>query len=56
MFDVISFGSAVLDVFVKSPELKILKTDKVFTGEALIVPYGAKCEVEKLVVITLCNL
>ena len=50
MFDVISFGSAVLDVFVKSPELKILKTDKVFTGEALIVPYGAKCEVEKLVV------
>lgn len=50
MFDVISVGSATLDVFLKSPDLKLLKTDEVFTGQAIIVPYGAKCEVEKLVV------
>jgi ribokinase len=49
-YDVISVGSATLDVFTKSPELKLLKTDKVFTGEAIMAPYGAKCEVSKLVV------
>ncbi|HUS59788.1 MAG TPA: carbohydrate kinase family protein [Nevskiaceae bacterium] len=50
MFDVISIGSATLDVFIKSSDLKLLKTDEVFTGEAIIAPYGAKCEVEKLVI------
>lgn len=49
-YDTISFGSATLDVFVKSPELKLLKTSRVYTGEALIAPYRAKCEVEKLVI------
>lgn len=49
MFDVVSVGSATLDVFLKSPDLKLLKTDQVFTGRAIIAPYGAKCEVEKLV-------
>lgn len=50
MFDLISIGSATLDVFIKSPDLKLLKTDEVFTGEAIIAPYGTKCEVEKLVI------
>ena len=50
MFDIISIGSATLDVFIKSSDLKLLKTDEVFTGEAIIAPYGAKCEVEKLVI------
>ena len=49
-YDVISFGSATLDVFIKSPDLKVAKSNEVYTGQALIVPYGAKCEVEKLVV------
>jgi ribokinase len=49
-FDVISIGSATVDVFIKSGELKLLKTDQVFTGQALIAPYGAKCEVDHLVV------
>lgn len=49
-FDVTSIGSAVLDVFIKSPDLKILKTDAVFTGTAIIAPYGAKTEVEQLVI------
>lgn len=48
--DVMSFGSAVLDVFIKSPDLKVMQTNEVFTGEALVIPYGAKCEVEELVV------
>jgi len=52
MFDVISIGSAFLDVFIKSPDLKILKTDAVFTGTAIIAPYGAKAEVEELVLTT----
>lgn len=50
MYDVISVGSAILDVFIKSPDLQLLKTKEVFTGEAIMVPYGAKCEVEKLVI------
>jgi len=49
-FDVISFGSAIVDVFIKSPDIQVEKSTKVYTGKALIVPYGAKCEVEKLVV------
>lgn len=50
MFDTISIGSATLDVFLKSPDLKILKTDEFFTKEAIAVPYGTKSEVDKLVI------
>jgi len=50
MFDVISVGSATLDVFIKSSDLKLLKTDKVFTGTAIIAPYGTKAEVQELVI------
>lgn len=49
MFDVVSIGSATLDVFLKVPELTVLPTKEVFTGEALLLPYGGKCEVEQLV-------
>ncbi|MBN1263672.1 MAG: carbohydrate kinase family protein [Candidatus Pacebacteria bacterium] len=49
-FDVISIGSATLDVFLESKELKLLKTPKVFTGRALIAPYGAKSEVSRLLI------
>ncbi|HUW22310.1 MAG TPA: carbohydrate kinase family protein [Candidatus Bathyarchaeia archaeon] len=49
-YDVISFGSATLDVFIKSKDFQVLGTNKVFTGQALIVPYGAKCEVDQLMV------
>ena len=50
MFDIISFGSATLDVFIKSSALKLLKTDEVFTGQAIMAPYGSKLDVEKLVI------
>lgn len=49
-YEVISIGSATVDVFVQSEEFKLLKTKKVFTGEALLVPYGAKSEVSGLTV------
>lgn len=47
-FDVISIGSAILDIFVKSSELGVLKTTKSFTGKLTTAPYGAKCDVEEL--------
>lgn len=49
-YDTISFGSATLDVFIKSPEIKVEESKRMFTGKALIAPYGAKCEVEELVI------
>lgn len=49
-FDTISFGSAVLDAFVTSPDLKVIKSDQFFTGKAIAVPYGTKSEVERLVI------
>ena len=49
-YDVISIGSATLDVFVEAKDLKLLETKKVFTNQALMIPYGAKCEVERLTV------
>lgn len=49
-FDVISFGSAILDVFVKSPEAKLVKSKAADAEKDLVFPYGAKCEVEKLVI------
>lgn len=49
-YDIISIGSATLDVFLKSTDFKLMKTDEVFTGEALLVPYGSKNEVNQLLV------
>ena len=47
-FDIISFGSAILDVFLKSPDFQIVKTKNVFTQRSLIIPYGVKLEVSDL--------
>jgi len=51
-YDVISFGSAVLDVFLKSPEIKIVDSKEFFNKKALLLPYGVKSEVEELVVVS----
>jgi len=48
-FEVISFGSAILDVLLKSPDFQIAKTKKAFTQSSLIIPYGVKSEVSDLV-------
>lgn len=49
-YDVISFGSAILDVFLKSSDIKVIKSKEVFTGEALVLPYGIKSEVSDLLI------
>lgn len=49
-FDVISFGSATLDVFLKSPDFQLVKSKKAFTGEVLMIPYGIKSEVSDLAI------
>lgn len=51
-YDVISFGSAILDVFIKSPEIKISKSENAYAPEMLILPYKAKVEVSDL---TICS-
>jgi ribokinase len=49
-FDTLSFGSAVLDVFLTSPEIKVIRSNEFFTDKAIAVPYGTKSEVERLVI------
>ena len=49
-YDVISFGSAVLDVFLKSPDFRLTKTKGAFATQSLMIPYGVKSEVSDLVV------
>lgn len=49
-YDVISIGSATLDVFIKCPDLKILETNEFAAGQAIAAPYGSKSEVEKLMI------
>lgn len=48
--DVISFGSAVLDVFLKSSDFRLVKNKGVFTTQSLVIPYGVKSEVSDLVI------
>lgn len=48
-FEVIAFGSAILDVLLKSPDFQIAKTKKAFTQSSLMIPYGVKSEVSDLV-------
>lgn len=45
MFDVISFGTATLDVFLRSPEMKVSGSD---TDKNICVRYGAKIEVGEI--------
>ncbi|HCM36750.1 MAG: hypothetical protein A3J30_03185 [Candidatus Wildermuthbacteria bacterium RIFCSPLOWO2_02_FULL_47_9c] len=48
MFDVITIGSAVRDVFVQSRDFKVLKTKVFKTGEALAMSLGSKLYIEDL--------
>jgi len=47
-YDVITFGSAILDAFVTSPDFRILNSHRSLTGRFLAVPYGTKTEVTDL--------
>jgi sugar/nucleoside kinase (ribokinase family) len=49
VFDIITFGSATRDIFVRSEELKIIESKEFLTGKALAVGAGEKVNVEELV-------
>lgn len=48
MFEVVTFGSAILDIMVKSKDFKVLKSHQVKGGVALCEIYGGKSEVEQI--------
>jgi ribokinase len=47
-YDVITFGSATLDVFVQSPDFRIIQSGRSITGSLLALPYGIKAEVTRM--------
>lgn len=49
MFDIITIGSAVRDVFLKSKYFRIIKSEKFFTGKAECFSLGSKIPIEELV-------
>lgn len=51
-YDVITIGSASRDVFLNSPEFKILGDSEFTTGQAMCLPLGSKIEVNKIVFAT----
>lgn len=46
MYDIVTFGSATLDVFMKSKKLKVVKSDKFHTKKGLCVPLGSKLHIK----------
>lgn len=49
MYDIITFGSAARDIYLKSGSFKIIKDDNGFvTGEGICLPLGSKIEVEDI--------
>jgi ribokinase len=49
-YDVVTFGSAILDVFIESPDIWLKDDKSVKRGKIIAIPYGEKCEVEKMVI------
>lgn len=52
MYDIVTFGSATRDIFVRSREFKIIDSPEFLTGKALAVEAGGKIYVEELVFTT----
>ncbi|MBP9822535.1 MAG: carbohydrate kinase family protein [Candidatus Pacebacteria bacterium] len=51
-FDIITIGSASRDVFLNSPEFKVASNSEYATGQAMVLPFGSKIEVNKIVFTT----
>ncbi len=49
MFDIITFGSATRDIFVRSKDFKIIDSSEFVTGKAIAVGAGAKVKVDELI-------
>lgn len=47
-YDVITIGSATRDVYIQSPDLKVVKSRKFITGEGVCFPSGSKLGVEEI--------
>jgi sugar/nucleoside kinase (ribokinase family) len=52
MFDVITFGSATRDIFVRSKEIKVIDNSEFITGKALAVEAGGKVYIDDLIFAT----
>lgn len=52
MYDVVTFGSATRDIFVRSQQFKLIDSPEFITGKALAVEAGGKIYVEELVFAT----
>jgi len=48
MFDIITFGSATRDLFIKTKDFRILKNKKFLTGQGLCFNLGSKIYLDKL--------
>ena len=49
MYDIITFGSAAQDIFLKSKAFKILNDNKDFaTGQGICLPFGSKIDIEDI--------
>ena len=51
-FDIITIGGGVRDVFLKSKEIKLIKSPKFVTGVGECVPLGSKLDVDEIVITT----
>jgi ribokinase len=52
MYDIITFGSATRDIFVKSKKFKIINQKDFTTGEGFCLPLGTKFDVEEIFLAT----
>jgi len=52
MFDIVTFGSATRDIFVRSKDLKIIENPEFLTGRAIAVEAGGKVYVDDLIFAT----
>ncbi len=52
MYDVITFGSATRDIFVRSKDFKIIDSSEFVTGKALAINAGSKIYVEEMEYLT----
>ncbi|MBI3956794.1 MAG: carbohydrate kinase family protein [Candidatus Kerfeldbacteria bacterium] len=51
-YDVITIGAATRDLFLRSPDVRVVRDRSVTSGEAALIPLGSKIDVRSLVVAT----
>ena len=51
-YDVVTIGSAVLDIFMKSDKFKVVQSSDIPGGIAMCEVYGGKMEVEEVLIVS----